>query len=1146
MIQVIRFIVTVMFLFVGQVHAEPATKNTAPVKRKPAQAEPTDEQKSKALSELLKKNEEFWARSWVDRQGVGKFGAKRETWIKGNIIETEKNLARRRIQLRKFNIHDAYAAGDFPKLPPGRTCNPDKQSADRKYRTADGACNDLKYPASGMPGVRFGRLVPINKTARPSNEELLTPNPRTVSRELLAQKPGEGQKTVPFLNVLTAAWIQFMVHDWLDHGANDPNPEHNINVPLSENDPLRKALRDSKKKDDVLSIPRTVADASTVAAQGSATHQNQVTAWWDLSQIYGSNIETQQKLREFSGGRMKLRKVTLADGTVEERLPLDPTTDRGRGSEKYQKELTGFNKNWWPGISLLHHVFVLEHNRIAAELHRYYPKMTDEELFQTARLVNSAVQAKIHTVEWTPAILSSLVMYRAMNGNWYGFGRDSGNVRSFGEKLLGLAFDFKGNMGVKGAVGEAPKFHGVPFSHTEEFVSIYRLHPLMPDHLAILNRNTEEVKETKLLTELREEGSHALTDRYSLTDMLYSLGRQHPGLLIANNFPNFMTEMKIQEPTISYITDLAMTDIVRDRERGVLRYNDLREMLGLSRLDSFDYFVNSAESVPLVEKLKEIYNNDINKVDVLVGTLAEGFRPEGFGFAETLFQVFLVTATRRLETDRFLTTDFTPEVYTPVGYKWVNDRTMKGILIDNIPGLSNDLAAIKNPFRPWRPHNGRAVAADDPMKLAYESNEVQWTDFTHPNKSTRKPAQAMPVISCKEAPLNSEYSNNAAKEAENYALMGVRMSMVMKEYAKKDLKGNFNADTLAHGDGGNTLPEGGDRRPFHAKAHACLKARFQILDDLNAGVFRSSNEYKAWVRFSNASGEMKPDGDDDLRGVAIKLLGIKNNVKNAQFLQDDPNDQSSRTQDFLLTNYPVHFVKDSAEMVSFAEGVSKLPNGKLGKLFYFLPFHMKLLGKAKAAQSQTKPPENSMAETDYYSRVPFLLGDKAAKFVLKPCEGTTKSTEATKNKAPNFLRTDIIDRAEKGFCYDFYVQYQQPDSAYTSDAKVKLENGYDYSQHACVDDIEDPRKAWKGGLRRVARLTFKPEDNEGFVNTARRNGYNPTKQDEFCEDMRFNPWHGLTDIRPIGDMNRARERVYYAVQNARRAPKGYDSKPIEW
>ena len=75
---------------------------------------------------------------------------------------------------------------------------------------------------------------------------------------------------------------------------------------------------------------------------------------------------------------------------------MDPVTGR---------EITGFTENGWVGLSLLHALFALEHNAICDELKKHNPLWDDERLFQQARLVNAALLAKIHTVEWSTAIL---------------------------------------------------------------------------------------------------------------------------------------------------------------------------------------------------------------------------------------------------------------------------------------------------------------------------------------------------------------------------------------------------------------------------------------------------------------------------------------------------------------------------------------------------------------------------------------------------------------------------------------------------------------------------------------------------------------------------------------------------------------------
>lgn len=46
---------------------------------------------------------------------------------------------------------------------------------------------------------------------------------------------------VPWLNLFGVAWVQFMVHDWFDHGT--PITEHRIKVPLQQDDPLHSKLK---------------------------------------------------------------------------------------------------------------------------------------------------------------------------------------------------------------------------------------------------------------------------------------------------------------------------------------------------------------------------------------------------------------------------------------------------------------------------------------------------------------------------------------------------------------------------------------------------------------------------------------------------------------------------------------------------------------------------------------------------------------------------------------------------------------------------------------------------------------------------------------------------------------------------------------
>jgi hypothetical protein len=143
--------------------------------------------------------------------------------------------------------------------------------------------------------------------------------------------------------------------------------------------------------------------------------------------------------------------------------------------------------------------------------------------------------------------------------------------------------------------------------------------------------------------------------------------------------------------------DLAATDILRTRELGVPRYNQFRKLLHLPPANNFEELT---DDLALAEKIRHVYNNDIERVDLIVGMFAEK-RPKGFAFSETAFRIFILMASRRLNSDRFFTKDFTPEVYTPVGMDWIRDNTMSTLLLRHYPHLHSALRGVNNAFTPW-------------------------------------------------------------------------------------------------------------------------------------------------------------------------------------------------------------------------------------------------------------------------------------------------------------------------------------------------------------------------------------------------------------------------------------------------------------
>lgn len=193
----------------------------------------------------------------------------------------------------------------------------------------------------------------------------------------------------------------------------------------------------------------------------------------------------------------------------------------------------------------------------------------------------------------------------------------------------------------------------------------------------------------------------------SFADAFYSFGINYPGAITNHNYPDFLRNLTTPDgiPT----RDLGTVDILRDRERGVPRYNQFRRLLRMPAPKTFEELVGGVsgssqaakDRAALARDLEEVYNGDIEAVDALVGSHSEPL-PKGFGFSDTAFRIFVLMASRRLKSDRFIATQWNDETYTPEGFKWVQNNTMRDVLIRNFPELKHALPPSgTNMFAPW-------------------------------------------------------------------------------------------------------------------------------------------------------------------------------------------------------------------------------------------------------------------------------------------------------------------------------------------------------------------------------------------------------------------------------------------------------------
>jgi hypothetical protein len=517
------------------------------------------------------------------------------------------------------------------------------------------------------------------------------------------------------------------------------------------------------------SAPGTFSSGGkTLLARAPKTMQNTNTAWWDASQLYGFDDTSRRRVKRDPADTAKLLLVPVPGQSGPGYLPVfapdDPINPEWTG-----QEATGFPDNWTVGLSFLHNLFAREHNSFVTEFRRVasktpdadsglrnpsdpkhvirYRDVTPDELFEIARLVVAAEIAKIHTTEWTPQLLYNEPLYLGMNGNWSGLLGNSNPLLSkaladivtenFGkskdsDKATAWYSVFASGPGIFGLGSKVngyditnPKYtnggvnhFGSPFNFPEEFVSVYRLHPLVPDLLEYrdLKGDPNKIVQRVPVVQTFQGKATSFTDTRGLANWGLTIGRQRLGILTLNNSPQFLQNLKmgrLESPTQQI--DVVALDIIRDREHGVPRFNEFRRQYGLRQLTSYDDFLDPAvkqgsadwnEQHATIDAMRRVYGqhvcdsskiitdaqvnadgspindclghpngtliDNVEDVDTAVGYLAEYRRPHGFAISETQFVVFILNASRRLFSDRFFTSSFRPEFYTTLGVDWVN------------------------------------------------------------------------------------------------------------------------------------------------------------------------------------------------------------------------------------------------------------------------------------------------------------------------------------------------------------------------------------------------------------------------------------------------------------------------------------------
>jgi Dyp-type peroxidase family len=305
-------------------------------------------------------------------------------------------------------------------------------------------------------------------------------------------------------------------------------------------------------------------------------------------------------------------------------------------------------------------------------------------------------------------------------------------------------------------------------------------------------------------------------------------------------------------------------------------------------------------------------------------------------------------------------------------------------------------------------------------------------------------------------------------------------------------------------------------RDGHPKMHGCVSARFRVEaglpDALRVGLFSKPATYRAWVRFSNESGTVSSDRKPDVRGVAIKLMGVPVEAQTGdrhsgyKLLEGE---ECCDTFDFLMTNRPAFFARDPAHFARMVRLLAALPQ-RLRPLAILLGMGPQLVKKLKRPMQANASP----LEVRYFSGVPYLLGERAVKYSLRPQPGSTTSAAPTGGGDDHLRAALKATLQDESVSLDFLVQLRQGD--------MPIEDG-----SVVWDEQQAP-------FMKVATLVL---DQQELDTPERR---------EFGDNLSFNPWRCTPEHRPLGGLNRARRQVYRALSELRHGRNGAEQgEPVD-
>jgi peroxidase len=473
-----------------------------------------------------------------------------------------------------------------------------------EFRPINEMGNNTANPTWGAQGTDLLRVSPVAYADGISSPSLPNdPSARVISDIVNNQddpnNPGQDLETIDQngLSDFGYVWGQFIDHDM---DLTPTNPNETLQILADPNDPSQMGNQ---------TFERSVFDPNTGTSTRNPRQQtNAITAYLDLSNVYGSTQAVADALRTHSGGLLKTSPGNMLPYnnstyfTADQLAALNMANDSGAVPSTSLFAAGDVRANENSELTALQTLFVRNHNTIATELAQMNPakfgftSWTDENLYQEARKLNIAEEEMITYTEYLPDVLgpNALPAYTGYKPNVNaGIATEFSTIAfRFGHSLLDADIERHDNNGAN--------ITGDPTGDPSLSLATDFFDPNVLNPAGVIDPLTGHIS-TDIDAYLK---ANADGDANAMDVLATNAVRN---LLFANG--------GLQDNG----QDLIARDIERARDDGIGTYNQVRVAYGLPAVTRFSQITSN---VTVQNELQQAYGS-VNNIDPFEGGLAE-------------------------------------------------------------------------------------------------------------------------------------------------------------------------------------------------------------------------------------------------------------------------------------------------------------------------------------------------------------------------------------------------------------------------------------------------------------------------------------------------------------------------------------------